>query len=155
MGKMGNKRKIVGLPNLGKYRADFRTRSLMVRATIALFLLAGTPSLEAKDDPARLTLERIITDNEFRTEGFGPARWLKDGTGYTTLERAQGGHGRDLIKSNPADGRREILVPAEKLRPAAGLEPLGIDDYAWSDDGSRLLIFTNTRRVWRLNTRGD
>ena len=25
----------------------------------------------------------------------------------------------------------------------------------WSDDGTKLLIFTNTRKVWRQNTRGD
>ena len=33
--------------------------------------------------------------------------------------------------------------------------PLAIDDYTWSTDGTRLLIFTNTKKVWRLNTRGD
>ena len=34
-------------------------------------------------------------------------------------------------------------------------QPSEIDDYAWSADGRRLLIFTNTRKVWRQNTRGD
>ena len=35
------------------------------------------------------------------------------------------------------------------------MEPLRIDDFSVSADGRRLLLFTNTRRVWRLNTRGD
>jgi dipeptidyl-peptidase-4 len=30
-----------------------------------------------------------------------------------------------------------------------------IEDYSWSDDNTQLLIFTNTKKVWRLNTRGD
>jgi dipeptidyl-peptidase-4 len=30
-----------------------------------------------------------------------------------------------------------------------------IDDYAWSKDGRKLLVFTNTEQVWRQNTRGD
>jgi dipeptidyl-peptidase-4 len=32
---------------------------------------------------------------------------------------------------------------------------MGIDNYEWSQDQQRLLIFTNTRKVWRRNTRGD
>ncbi len=39
--------------------------------------------------------------------------------------------------------------------PAPGQKPLAIDDYAWSKDGKRLLLFTNTKKVWRHNTRGD
>jgi len=41
------------------------------------------------------------------------------------------------------------------LVPANGGEPLSIEDYLWSDDGRRLLIFTNTEKVWRRETRGD
>ena len=33
--------------------------------------------------------------------------------------------------------------------------PLSVEDYAFSSDRSRLLIFTNSKRVWRTNTRGD
>ncbi len=106
-------------------------------------------------DPSVLTLERIITADEFRTESFGPARWLKDGTGYTTLEKAGGGQGRDIVKYDPATGQRTILVEATKLKPNPEAEPLGISDYTWSAEGTGLLIFTNTRRVWRLNTKGD
>ena len=42
--------------------------------------------------------------------------------------------------------------------PAAGAgadRPLEIEDYELSEDLGQLLIFTNTERVWRRNTRGD
>ena len=39
--------------------------------------------------------------------------------------------------------------------PPGAQTPLDVDDYAWSADGRRLLIFTNTKKVWRQNTRGD
>ncbi len=39
--------------------------------------------------------------------------------------------------------------------PDEGADPLTINDYQWSDDGTRLLVFTNTKKVWRRNTRGD
>lgn len=104
-------------------------------------------------DPSVLTLDRIITADDFRAEGFGPARWLDDGSGYTTLEPGDGG--RDLVKHDPANGNRTVLVAAKELVPPGGTAPLGIADYAWSKSGSALLVFTNTRRVWRLHTRGD
>jgi dipeptidyl-peptidase 4 len=47
------------------------------------------------------------------------------------------------------------VISAAKLVPAPGRPPLTIEDYAWSEDGARLLVFTNTRKVWRQNTRGD
>ncbi len=34
-------------------------------------------------------------------------------------------------------------------------EPLSIADFSLSSDGSKVLIFTNTSRVWRSNTKGD
>src|SRR6185436_9653687 len=54
-----------------------------------------------------------------------------------------------------ASGARTILVAASALVPPGTKTPLDIDDYTWSADNRRLLVFTNTRRVWRQNTRGD
>jgi len=51
--------------------------------------------------------------------------------------------------------RREVLVSASQLAPPGAKEALKIEDYAWSGDLNRLLIFTNSKRVWRANTRGD
>ena len=131
----------------------------MSRKSFALLclLLSGMNSNAdgGEADPSQLTLDRIITAGEFHTEGFGPARWLKDGSGYTTLEPAPDGHGRDIVKYDPANGRREVLVAASRLKPDEAKGPLSIDDYTWSESGKALLIFTNTRRVWRLNSRGD
>ncbi|MBC8217321.1 MAG: DPP IV N-terminal domain-containing protein, partial [Planctomycetes bacterium] len=112
-------------------------------------------------DPGVLTLGRIFTDEEFETEDFGPARWLEDGSGYTTLEESEervdndDGEDKDIVRYDPQTGRREIMVASTRLIPEGESEPLDIDNYSWSDDGTRLLIFTNTKRVWRTNTRGD
>ena len=39
--------------------------------------------------------------------------------------------------------------------PADSDKPLIIEDYHWSEEMNKLLIFTNSKRVWRLKTRGD
>ena len=95
-------------------------------------------------------------EDEFETESAPRLRWLDDGGHYTTLENSESYPERkDLVRHGAADGRSQVLVPAERLIPASHDEPLEIDDYHWSDDGSKLLIFTNSQRVWRRNTRGD
>ena len=47
------------------------------------------------------------------------------------------------------------MVSARQLTPKGGEGPLAVEDYAWSPDSRKLLVFTNTQPVWRLNTRGD
>ncbi len=109
-----------------------------------------------KSDSTLLSLERIFSSKEFASQSFGPARWLKDGAGYTTLESSKAKQGgQDIIRYNPETGRREIIISSKRLIPKGESEPLRISNYSWSQDGKLLLIFTNTKRVWRQNTRGD
>ena len=79
-----------------------------------------------------------------------------DGTAYTTVERGTGqAGGSDIVRYDAATGARSILIANTQLIPAGSERALAIADYVWSDDGSKLLIFTNTQKVWRQNTRGD
>ncbi len=112
--------------------------------------------LEAQKNQDVLTLERIFKNNDFELNQFGPAVWLKDGSGYTTLEESNKyPMAKDIIKYNPKSGKRSILVNASQLIPKDAQNPLLISDYTWSADGKKLLVFTNTERVWRYETRGD
>ncbi|HXI29778.1 MAG TPA: S9 family peptidase, partial [Vicinamibacterales bacterium] len=61
----------------------------------------------------------------------------------------------EIVRYDAKSGARTILVSAAQLTPKGRPAPLDIDDYAWSRDSRRLLVFTNTRKVWRQNTRGD
>jgi dipeptidyl-peptidase-4 len=129
-------------------------RRHLVRSLVALLLLA--PGAEAQQaDSSRLTLARIYGSPEFVAKPFGPARWLGDGSAYTTLEPGAGGNGADIVRYDVESGRREVLVTAAELTPSGAAGPLEVEDYSWSPDQRKLLVFTNTRPVWRLNTRGD
>ena len=48
-----------------------------------------------------------------------------------------------------------MWVSAARLVPPGDSMPIAIEDYAVSPDRKRLLLFTNSRKVWRQNTRGD
>ena len=119
-------------------------------------LLAGAQQIPGQvPDTARATVHRIFGTRDFAPERFGPARWIEDGAAYTTVERAASGKGMDIVRYATATGARSVLVGAQKLVPAGDTVQLEFDDYRWSADRSQLLLFTNTRRVWRENTRGD
>ena len=112
-----------------------------------------------------LTLARIYQDHEFSTDRIGRIRWLTDGSGYTAIEKSaetttnEKGEeisiGKDIVVYNPESLARKILVSAKSLTPDGADKPLSIDNYLWSDDKKQLLIYTNSKKVWRSNSRGD
>jgi dipeptidyl-peptidase-4 len=124
-------------------------------AALAALLVALSPApARAQDGGAALTIDRIFASPELSGDWFGGARWLEDGGGYTRLEPStavQGGV--DIVRFDPETNARTVLVPARAL--VAGGKPLEVEDYAWSPDASKLLVYTNSARVWRANTRGD
>ncbi|MBK8976328.1 MAG: S9 family peptidase [Planctomycetes bacterium] len=130
-----------------------RLASAHLLAAACWALVSGAPCLAQGGSDRALTLDRLFS-GELQTEGFGPAAWLAD-SGLATLERAQDGAGQDLVRLDPATGQRRVLVAARQLVPAGATRPLEIADYRFSADGTKVLIFTDTRRVWRQNTRGD
>ena len=116
---------------------------------LGLLLLLGTLSRVAADktNSPLLTVKRIFDSGEFGGDGFS-ARGLADSSGYTTFESSKAASGgRDLVRHDPKTGTKEILVPAADFVPPGQSSPLGIDDHTCSKDKSRLLLFTNSKRV--------
>ncbi|MGI9041722.1 MAG: S9 family peptidase [Gemmatimonadales bacterium] len=130
----------------------------MTRLLLVITLAISTwtsPSGAQQADSSLLTVARIYGSPEFAAQPYGRTRWLGDGSAYTTLEPAAEGEGRDLVRYDVERGGREVMVAARALVPQGDSTPLAVEDYAWSPDGTMLLVFTNTQPVWRLNTRGD
>ncbi|MGE4067134.1 MAG: DPP IV N-terminal domain-containing protein [Vicinamibacterales bacterium] len=138
--------------------------SAHIRFALRLGIVAALSlvSVSAQQDDRAAALdariERIFTADAYALPRFGPARWLPGGAAYTTVERAAPpASGWDIVRYDAASGARSVLVPAASLAPPGTPDGRALDiaDYAWSADGARLLVFTNTRKVWRQNTRGD
>ena len=124
----------------------------IVLALLASFLFNN---LIIAQDYTELRLEDIYRNRVYTQERFGPVRWMKDSEGYSTLEINAETGASDIVRYEAGTGNRSVLISSKQLIPEGEMEPLRIADYTWSDDNSKLLIFTNTRRVWRYNTRGD
>src|SRR5271163_3339472 len=131
-------------------------RIFSVLALLLAVCLATVP-LHAQISPeSDQLLHRMYASEDFEVKYFGPARWLDGGAFYTTVEpSAAVKDAQDIVRYQTATGRRDVLVSAAKLIPAGEKVPLAFENYAWSKDKSRLLLYTNSAQVWRLRTRGE
>jgi len=130
-----------------------------LKLILAALLLSVQAAIAQTAQPAvdpKLTVERIFASGEFQPERFGGFRWLKDGESYAKLEPSEKVKGSmDLVRYQIETSKRDVLLPAEKLIPSGETKPLEIHGYDWSADDKRVLIYTNSQKVWRYNTRGD
>ena len=144
---------------LGDYCGSDVARSAAFLALLLPILLAGlqaVPIGAQENSKLNDTLRQIFATQEFAGKRFGPARWISGGDAYVTVEpSASAKDASDIVRYDTATGKREVLVSASQLIPSGAKAPLPIEDYALSDDLSRLLIFTNGKRVWRRATEGD
>ncbi|MFN4145321.1 MAG: S9 family peptidase [Runella sp.] len=76
-------------------------------------------------------------------------QWTPDGNGYYRLEN------NELVQYSLPDLQKKTLATAAQLTPAGQTTPLNVRSYTFSEDGRKVLIYTNTQRVWRYDTRGD
>ncbi|PYT81696.1 MAG: S9 family peptidase [Acidobacteria bacterium] len=143
----------------GRANGALRERRSLSAALTVLGILAGlaVPSVaqaQLRESAAEL-IARTMGNPEFRPKSFRGGTWLGNGDFYLDLEPSASGMGSDLVKYETATGAREIFVAARRLIPPGEKTPLSVEDYSLSSDGHRVLVFTNSKRVWRQNTRGD
>jgi len=76
--------------------------------------------------------------------------WDNTGNQYY---RAVGG---EILKFDPVNPTNKTTVfSRENLTPSGASSPIIVSSFSISPDEKKVLIFTNTKRVWRYNTRGD
>ena len=127
----------------------------MVLVMAILCPVCIVPAEQKEEDPGQLTLKRIFTDREFSSKGFS-ARWSMNGNEYTYLKDAEGkDKGKDIRVYNVAESRDSVMVKASELFRPGTQKQIEIEDYSFSRDRSLLMIYTNSKRVWRRNSRGD
>ncbi len=115
-----------------------------------------TPKVDAPIvDASQLSVERIYGGNEFDGKSFNGI-WLDGQSAYATVEPSVSfDGGKDIVRHDAASGETTVMVAASDLIPAGEDTPLKVESYSWSKDRNLLLIYTNSKRVWRSNTRGD
>ena len=76
-------------------------------------------------------------------------KWSKDGNSYFRVEQ------NEIVQYTMPEQQKKVIVSKKQLTPAGRQEALPVNFFSFSDDQQKALIFTNTKKVWRINTRGD
>src|ERR1700733_868483 len=75
--------------------------------------------------------------------------WTKNGNSYTTIENGT------ISETDIKTSIKTTLINQQQLTPAGSTTPLNVESFTISNDENKVLIFTNTAKVWRYHTRGD
>ncbi len=75
--------------------------------------------------------------------------WAGDGNSYYAIES------NDIIQYELPSLTRKVVLESSKLVPAGQTNALAVRSFSFSSDKKKALIYTNTKRVWRQDTRGD
>ncbi len=82
---------------------------------------------------------------------FRPKEINRTPDGMAYLKTSNG----DILKTDVLTNNEATIVKKEQLIPAGSNDALSFRIYSFSPDNNTLLVFTNTAKVWRYNTRGD
>lgn len=85
----------------------------------------------------------------FHFYGEAQVNWSKNGDSYYEIEDNQ------LVSYTLPNHDLKTILTREQLTPEAQSEPIKISHFNFSEDGRKVLLFTNTKKVWRLRTKGD
>jgi len=85
----------------------------------------------------------------FNFNGIAQVNWTNDGNSYYKLENNQ------LLTYTLPNHDAKTVISKAQLTPTGKTEPLEIAHFSFSSDQQKVLLFTNTKKVWRLNTKGD
>lgn len=79
----------------------------------------------------------------------GGIQWAPDGSGYFSREE-------DAIQYHALSGGKDsVFLSAAQLTPAGATAPIAIKSWSLSELQDKVLLFTNAKKVWRYETRGD
>ena len=76
-------------------------------------------------------------------------KWTRDGNGYYTIDGGQ------IIQNELPSLVKTVIVSKALLKPKNDTASLSIRNFFFSNDDKKILIYTNTKKVWRDDTRGD
>ena len=85
----------------------------------------------------------------FNFNGEAQVNWTNDGDSYFKLEKNQ------LVTHTLPHQDVKTVISKEQLTPEGESEPIEVAHFSFSLDQQKILLFTNTKKVWRLNTKGD
>ena len=91
----------------------------------------------------------LVTSTAVTAQDNSSFYWLPDGKSFAQVIDGQ------IMSHDPETGESKLLVSRKQLTPAGEQTAIFPEKFSLSASGRWLLIYTNSAKVWRYNTRGD
>jgi len=120
--------------------------------------LAGFHFFNASFMPQKLTSPpflivfflQLLFIFEVKAQFGSGTQWTKDGNSYLQVQNGS------IVQTAISDpSKQNVVVNAQLLSPKGRTGPIAVRSFTFSEDSKKALIYTNTKKVWRYDTRGD
>jgi dipeptidyl-peptidase 4 len=144
---------IAGFPKLRKFDPELKTCSIMkllvITATTLAILFLNFFAL-AQNEKKQITLEDIWVTGKFNPRGIQGLVSMRDGLHYTLRQS-------DSINQYRYDDGRlvQTILHAGLLTPEESEKPIRFTTYSFSPDESKILLATETERIYRYSRRSE
>lgn len=118
-------------------------------------LLIAFATVNVCSAQTKLDIESVVNGGLIETHSIRGISWMKDGERYSRIENSGENGAAQVVAYNAKDGKSSVIIPWTEFVEKESQKPIKVRSISWSDDNSRILIYNNTRRVWRQDTRGD
>ena len=130
-----------------------RTCLIVFVAIFGFASMANQAEAQQTTSPS-LTLEDIHASGKFASKSFLGGRWADQGPVIRFIERDADAGQTNLMSYNLEDESRVVLIDGNKLHADDVDRLIDIENYAYGQDGRVVLIYTDSERVWRVNSKG-
>ena len=122
---------------------------------VFLFLLGSVSDTHAQPaDSIEFSLDAIHASSTFAPEVFEGGRWAEEGPVITYIQPADTGEATHLMRYNLETEEETRLVDGTNLYAEDVDRVVPIEDYQFGPDREKVLIYTDSKQVWRANTKG-
>lgn len=99
-----------------------------------------------------LDLSSIFETRYYSADYLPEFQWLPDTKSYSFIQQLPGGR-QQIVKTDIKTGQNTVLVKSDLLKYKD--QYIYIENYSFTPDLSTVMLFANSQRVWRYNTKGD
>ncbi|NDC90069.1 MAG: hypothetical protein EB075_14940, partial [Bacteroidetes bacterium] len=127
----------------------FRTSTIASRCFLLIVLAFPMSHLHAQD----LTLESIHHSSVFNPKYVSLGTWADEGPEMISVRSHDDGS-TSILRTNVLTGEETIEIDGQDLRHPDTDGPLRIEGYAYPSKDHLVLLYTDSERVWRTNSKG-
>lgn len=102
-----------------------------------------------------LTIADIFASGKFQMKALSGVQWSPDGQSFIFMKYDSTEQVRSFYRHEVGSGSESLWLSGKALKPAGSDKPVSVDSYTISESGKRLLIKSNSARVWRRYSQAD